>query len=208
MINRRTRSFIIAGLAVLLIMVGVYLRQTDSQSATSQPDSYLIQTVSVDANYLKFENADALDTAADLVVIGEATQEFDKRKHVTTYFDDGATLQDFYTLTEITIDQVLKGPDDIRTDDLTLEIIEPLALIHNAGDTIKYTHGNYNELQKGEKSVIFLKKNTFGQYSVFNQNLGKFSLSTSETSTARIGNETAEYDTFKRDVLKKYGLNL
>lgn len=107
MINRRTRSFIIAGLAALPIMVGVYLRQIDSQSATSQPDSYLIETVSVDANYLKFENADALDTA--------------------------------------------------RTDDLTLEIIEPLALIHNAGDTIKYTHGNYNELQKGGFEKVRVK---------------------------------------------------
>lgn len=207
--NKKT-IFVISGVVVLLILASgaSFFKNSSSESATSEPTSNEIKTVSVSTNYLKFENVDALDTAADLVVIGEATQDFSKRKHMTTYFDDGTTLQDFYTLTEIKVDQVLKESDDISkaADGLTLEIVEPLALVQNAGETIKLTHENYTELQKGEKTVIFLKKNTFGQYSIFNQNLGKFSLNSSGTSKALIGDEAAEYNTFKSDVLKKYGV--
>lgn len=53
-----------------------------------------------------------------------------------------------------------------------MKIIEPVSL----KEDVKYTVNQYVELQKGEPSVLFLMKNTYGDYGLINDNLGKFSL--------------------------------
>ncbi len=70
--------------------------------------------------------------------------------------------------------------------------------------------GNYIELKKDEPSVIFLMKNSFDDYSVVNDNLGKIKLTGGEPNaplqTLSIS-ELSEYNTFRNSVLKKYSLN-
>ncbi|MBY0202413.1 hypothetical protein J2T16_004493 [Paenibacillus intestini] len=139
-----------------------------------------------------------------MIVIGYAEEEFNDREHVITAFDDGA-MQSFHTNTNIKIKQILKKPEDFLADQKKLTIIEPVSL----KEDVKYTVNQYVELQKSEPSVLFLMRNTYGDYGLINDNLGKFSLeglsqsSLPETATAQ---ELSEYAAFRHSVMKKYNL--
>lgn len=163
------------------------------------------KVVNLSANSLIFHEIDKLDAFAELIVIGYVTEDFRDREHVITAFDDG-TMQSFHTNTNIKIEKILKKPEDFPSDQNELKIIEPVSL---EGD-VKYTVDDYVELQKGDKSVLFLMKNTFGDYGLINYNLGKFSLegitqySLPQSSTAQA---LSEYETFRDSVMVKYHLN-
>ncbi len=62
--------------------------------------------ISLHASYIDYETVNALDSDAELIVIGTPLKNFDDREHVVTNFDDGA-VQDFYTLTDIQVDKNL-----------------------------------------------------------------------------------------------------
>ncbi|OMF44653.1 hypothetical protein [Paenibacillus amylolyticus] len=163
------------------------------------------KVVNLSANSLTFHEIDKLDAFAELIVIGYAKEDFRDREHVITGFDDG-TMQSFHTNTNIKIEKILKKPNGFPSDQNKLTIIEPVSL---EGD-VKYTVDDYVELQKNNKSVIFLMKNTFGNYGLINDNLGKFSLE--ETSQSNFpqsftSQELSEYETFRNSVLEKYNLN-
>ncbi|MCY9517684.1 hypothetical protein [Paenibacillus apiarius] len=197
--RRKINAGLLVAAAALLLMTG--------WSDISGSHSQTFKTISIHANFVNFENADQLDSFADLIVIGTAVQRFEDRNPVSTHFDDG-TLQDFYTLTDISIDRVLKGPGQIMQEDAPLTIIEPLAYLDIENEKTKLTRENYIELHEGDRSVIFLKKNTFGQYAIINQNLGKFSLNeTPEFQVTADSEEAAEYAVLREDVFEKYGLN-
>ncbi|OMF16565.1 hypothetical protein BK131_00760 [Paenibacillus amylolyticus] len=172
----------------------------------SKPDVPIHKVVNLSANSLTFHEIDKLDAFAELIVIGYTTEDFRDREHVITAFDDG-TMQSFHTNTNIKIEKILKKPKDFPSDQIKLTIIEPVSL---EGD-VKYTADDYVELQKGDKSVLFLMKNTFGDYGLINDNLGKFSLeginnqySLPQSSTVQ---ELSEYETFRDSVMEKYHLN-
>ncbi|WP_347399441.1 hypothetical protein [Paenibacillus amylolyticus] len=174
-------------------------------SGQSKPDLPIHKVVNLSANSLTFHEIDKLDAFAELIVIGYATEDFRDREHVITAFDDG-TMQSFHTNTNIKIEKILKKPKDFPSDQNELTIIEPVSL---EGD-VKYTVDDYVELQKGDKSVLFLMKNSFGDYGLINDNLGKFSLegisqySVPQSSTVE---ELSEYGTFRDSVMEKYHLN-
>lgn len=173
-------------------------------SGQSKPGVPIHNVVNLSANSLTFHEIDKLDAFAELIVIGYAIEDFRDREHVITAFDDG-TMQSFHTNTNIKIEKILKKPDDYPSDQNELTIIEPVSL---EGD-VKYTVDDYVELQKDDKSVLFLMKNSFGDYGLINDNLGKFSLegitqySVPQSSTAQA---LTEYETFRDSVMKKYDL--
>ncbi|WDH99734.1 hypothetical protein PUW24_13040 [Paenibacillus urinalis] len=151
-----------------------------------------------------------MDQLAELIIIGTPTKSFIDREHKITHYGDGE-VQDFYTLTEIQIDKILKKPDDLPQDQKTTSIIEPIGL---DGET-KLIVDDYVELQKGDQSVIFLVKNTFGDYGIMNENLGKYSLDHPEVSISRMSeessrqseeNETDKYINYREEVFKKYNI--
>ncbi|MBK5442205.1 MULTISPECIES: hypothetical protein [unclassified Peribacillus] len=105
-------------------------------------------------------------------------------------------------------------------------IIELISLI----DRILTTE-HYKELEKDNTYVLYLNKNTYGEYSVINMNNGRFNLDKEEefkeevekevaekaVTTAKIGAQSHEHldkhtdvekveihDTMKDDVLKKF----
>ncbi|OMF10139.1 hypothetical protein BK129_04765 [Paenibacillus amylolyticus] len=195
------RKVVLVSLFVLAISA-VAIAYVNGQSKTDVP---IHKVVNLSANSLTFHEIDKLDAFAELIVIGYATEDFKDRKHIITAFDD-ETMQSFHTNTNIKIDKILKKPDDFPSDQNKLTIIEPVSL---EGD-VKYTVNDYVELQKGDKSVLFLMKNSFGDYGLINDNLGKFSLegisqySVPQSSTAQA---LSEYETFRDSVMEKYHLN-
>lgn len=170
----------------------------------SKRDKTVYNTVNIPANSITFSEIDKLDAFAELIVIGYTAEEFKDREHIITAFDDGA-LQSFHTNTNIKIEKILKKPEDFPSDQKELIIIEPVSL---EGD-VKYTLNDYVELQKGEPSVLFLMKNTYGDYGLINGNLGKFSLngmSPNSSPPSSTSQELTEYTAFHDTVMKKYNL--
>ncbi|NMI03187.1 hypothetical protein HF638_04330 [Paenibacillus sp. SZ31] len=192
-------------LVSVLILSAIFSGAIAYVNGQSKPDVAIHKVVNLSSNSLTFHKIDKLDAFAELIVIGYATADVRDREHVITAFDDG-TMQSFHTNTNIKIEKILKQPNDFPTDQNELTIIEPVSL---EGD-VKYTVNDYVELQKGDKSVLFLMKNSFGDYGLINDNLGKFSLegisqySVPQSSTAQA---LSEYETFRNSVMKKYHLN-
>ncbi|MGN7411595.1 hypothetical protein [Paenibacillus sp. SAF-068] len=191
-------------LASLFVILAISIGAIAYVNSQSKPEEHFHKIVNLSANSLTFHEIDKLDAFAELIVIGHATDDFRDREHVITVFDDG-TMQSFHTKTNIKIDRILKKPDDFPSDQNELTIIEPASL---EGD-VKYTVNDYVELQKGDTSVLFLMKNTFGDYGLINDNLGKFSLegitqySMPQSSTAQV---LSEYKNFWDSVMEKYDL--
>jgi hypothetical protein len=164
-------------------------------------------TVSIHSNYIAYDEVDALEEAAELVVFASPLKKFEDREHVNTYFGDGQ-LQDYYTLTEIKIDKVVKAPADFVNSD-TLTVVEPIGLIKdkNKGN-IKLALEDYSELSQGKEYVIFLKKNTYGQYGIINMELGKFSTDENqeEATSSVLDNHAEKNKEFHSAVMKKYNV--
>ncbi|RPK29506.1 hypothetical protein [Paenibacillus xylanexedens] len=195
------KKIVLVSLFVLLAISVSAIAYVNGQSKRDVP---IHNVVNLSANSLTFHEIDKLDAFAELIVIGYATENFKDREHIITAFDDG-TMQSFHTNTNIKIDKILKKPDDFPSDQNKLTIIEPISLEGN----VKYTVNDYTELQKGDRSVLFLMKNTFGDYGLINDNLGKFSLegitqySVPQSSTAQA---LSEYETFRNSVMDKYNI--
>jgi ribosomal protein L2 len=145
------------------------------------PDS-LMETINVSANYIEANTYEELEEMADLIVVAKATKPFTKRNHVIKYMKDnkGNNLQgitDMFTRTEIVINQVLKQPEgeNYKPYDEML-IIEPIT--YDSMRKAKISLAHYVELKDNELYIIFLAKNTYGNYSVINMNNGKFKMET------------------------------
>ncbi|WP_091015152.1 hypothetical protein [Paenibacillus amylolyticus] len=193
------KKYVLVSILFILAISASAIAYVNGQS---KPDVPIHNVVNLSANSLTFHEIDKLDAFVELIVIGYATEDFRDREHVITAFEDG-TMQSFHTNTNIKIEKILKKPDDFPSDQNELTIIEPVSL---EGD-VKYTVNDYVELQKGDKSVLFLMKNTFGDYGLINDNLGKFSFegitqySVPQPSTAQA---LSEYETFRNSVMEKY----
>lgn len=191
----------IALLSVTLIAATAIVYSNNQENA-AEPYK---QITNLSANSLKLQDIDKLDEYVELIVVGYATEDFLDREHKVKVYAD-SYLQDFSTRTNIKIDKIIKKPTDFPGDQKELTIIEPVSLYKEE----KLTTGNYIELKKDEPSVIFLMKNSFGDYSVVNDNLGKIMLTDEEPNAplqALTTSELSEYKTFRNSVLEKYGLN-
>lgn len=161
-----------------------------------------ISVINIDSNYITYENIDKLDQSADLILIGTPITDFSNREHKTTYYHSG-DIQDFYTLSEIKIDKIIKQSYDSDLEESqTITIIEPVSLIQTLEGKIKLVDNNYQELNKGSKYVIFLKENTFGTYSIINNDLGKFNIDSTDPKDEFFEQEKKAM--FKKDVFEKY----
>ncbi|MFJ5563857.1 hypothetical protein [Lysinibacillus xylanilyticus] len=72
-----------------------------------------IPEVHVEANEITFETPEELDAAADLIITASPSKKFMDHEHKVTFFDDG-TIQDYYTLTEVQVDKVIKAPNNFK----------------------------------------------------------------------------------------------
>ncbi len=150
---------------------------------------------------------------ADLIVIGNASDSFIEREHVATYTpaeeELPETLEDFYTRTTINIEKVLKFPEGANIQDNSeIDIIEPVAIIEEDNVDKKLAMENYAELEKDHDYIIYLKANTFGEYSVINMNNGKFNLESEEQIENLMeqhhDNDKEKHEELKKQVLERF----
>ncbi|MDC3413183.1 hypothetical protein NC797_11640 [Aquibacillus sp. 3ASR75-11] len=191
--------------------------ESDKNSApksgdTNVDETNVLETVNFDANYIKYTEESKMFEEADLVVLAKVNKSFEDREHVVKYLPSDPQLkedviEDFYTKTPITIKKVLKKTNDDNIDKKgTLNIIEPVSIIKNKDKRKKFTTENYLELKKGEKYVLYLKKNTFGEYSVINMNNGRFNMNVDdEFKNKQIDKKDKEtHKKMKQEIKKKY----
>ncbi|WP_374016969.1 hypothetical protein ABU162_22525 [Paenibacillus thiaminolyticus] len=99
MIIKKRRSFIYVFLLSVLTLAGLYYFFIYN--------SYKGE-VRVDSTYIESTSTEDLINRAELIVIGRPVNNFEERKHVVSYYNT-MTIQDFYTITDMEVEQVLKG---------------------------------------------------------------------------------------------------
>lgn len=197
------------------------VESTVSQNQSTSEEKSLgesdIETIVAHGSYLKYDEEPALYEAAELVVVAHTVKNFKDRNHVVKYVeqteeDKGlpVAIEDFYTETPINIMKVLKQPSDSTiAKNESINIIEPISLLEDENGVKKLSTENYVELQKGKPYILYLKKNTYGQYSVINMNNGKFSLEGTDevVNLAEHGHDfdKTEHQEMKAVVEKKFG---
>lgn len=131
-----------------------------------------VRDIRIQADYKGYSTGPALFSGAELVVIGSPMKDFEDREMMIKTVGNGAII-DYYTLTEIEVERVLKGPEE---DASNLKVIEPIVLRQTLTGKEKLKMAGYTEMKSGSSYMIFMGKNTYGQYSVINMQAGKFNL--------------------------------
>lgn len=134
--------------------------------------------IDTQADYISYDNYDALKAASDLVAIVMPQRDFQKNRSTTTYNTDG-TIMDFSSSASVRILKVIKG-DNIKPGDL-IDLIEPVGVVYEDRLYKKLTTEGYSEMLKNRPYVVYLKKNSFGDLSVINMSNGKFDLNELKT---------------------------
>lgn len=199
------RKYVIGSAIALLFIIAVFFvfsdKRSDSSSVIESAASEKAETINVDANYITYNDVTNLEQAADLIIIGTPNEDFEEREHITTYFGDGA-IQDFYTVTNIKVDKIIKGSEGI-TAGQTLNVLEPIGYAKPKEKERKITREEYFELIKDEQYLIYLIKNDQGQYFMLNINNGKFNIKKEEKL---FDNEIVKekHEKLKKEVFSKY----
>ncbi|WP_243300269.1 hypothetical protein [Bacillus litorisediminis] len=150
--------------------------EVDNQNEIASTEE--LKTVSVSANYLPFESAEHLFEEAELVVIGEPTEEFLDRNHVVTLSGDNS-VEDYYTETELNIKKIIKAPSDLEiSENEIFNVVEPAigVLEDSEGNPYKIVTEDYSEMKKGMTYLIFLELNYFGDYAVTGNTIGRYNI--------------------------------
>jgi hypothetical protein len=178
-------------MVVILILTVAFLSITVYSKVSSSKQFSSDLEINTSATYKHYATIDELDADADLIIVGSPTQDFESRKHEKTYFEDGL-LQDFYTITGVKVKSIIKQPADFNMNKANIiEIIEPISVISTPEGDKKIKIENYSALKKGSFYVIFLKKNTFGNYAVLNLEAGKYNIDKTDKDDL-ISNEKIE----------------
>lgn len=131
-----------------------------------------VRDVYVSSDYVGYSTGNGLFNNAEFVVIGTPTTDFEDREVHLTELPKGF-IADIATFTEIHVEKVLKGPEE---DAVNLTVIEPIGVYQTFKGKKRIAYEGYTEMKKDIKYLIFLKKNSYGQYSVINMQAGKFNL--------------------------------
>lgn len=181
-------------------------------SVEETEDSNEIERIDTIGNYIKNTTEKALNERADLIVVGSTRQDFLERNHVTVYTspEPGITgsLEDFYTITSIDVNEVLKSdPDRSIEEGSQIDVVEPIVFMEENGREFILTTEDYVEIQKNVDYIIYLAKNTYGEYGVINMNSGKFSLEEESLSLMIANgqeNDSDEYLEIREEVFERY----
>ncbi|WP_172194852.1 hypothetical protein [Saccharibacillus qingshengii] len=208
---------------VLIIGIRQYtttnaLTYADETVSKSIPDSEIkkekkdrdhgLKRVNAEASYIGFEDIDALENDADVIVVGTPILPFEKREHEATYYEDGF-IQNFYTLTDFKVEKVIKDPEQAVQNE-KIKFIEPISIVTNEnGQKVIYSIADYQEVQQGEKYLVFLKNNGLGNYSVINMNNGTFDLNENEENSFNALEIEGDpvHEKLKNEALEEYDLN-
>ena len=162
--------------------------------------------VEIYASYKSYQSVNEMYNDADLVVLAKPAKNFIDRDHHSNYYNLSKTaIGGFYTNTEINIEKILKDPSEVPK---TLTIIEPVTLIQGLNGKTELSYENYKPMKKNSPYVIFMRKNTFGNYSVINMQNGKFNMDKTDPGDDQTGNKQSDDQklSWKNEIKNKFGI--
>lgn len=174
MLLKKKSTFIALILALILAATGYYYFAIYNS----------VHDINIASSYKGFSSAQSLFSGADMVVIGSPIKKFEDRELHLTKLSTGH-IADIATFTEVNVEKVLKG---LEEDAVDLTVIEPVGVYQTFKGKVRIAHDGYTAMKKGSQYVIFLGKNTFGQYSVINMQAGKFNLDRTDPDDASVEN--------------------
>jgi len=214
--------FLIVGAFTLIIgtsTTNLFDKEGKSKSVIAQTakENTELKTVITQADYPALNSPEQLFSEADLVVIGKPLDGFLDREHKVTFYEDGS-IEDFYTETNIQVIEVIKAPQELNiTMGSNFELVEAgVGIIKDSkGEKVKIVRDFYSEMKKNNRYLIFLKKNTFGDYAVSYNTYGKYYLDGQEEFEGNVPNNNNEElistkekkEKFKKEFKKTFNLN-
>jgi len=183
-------------------------------SQSSKNENSEVERVVTHGNFVEYETEAELFADAELVVIASTNEDFMDREHIVKYVpssdeEEGLpkAIEDFYTKTSITVEQVLKQPASEKVaDNKKISVIEPIALLEDGSKILSVE--NYQEISRGQQYIIYLKKNTNGEYGVINMTNGRFNLESTDqiVNLAEHGhdNDKAKHEKMKDTVKNRF----
>jgi hypothetical protein len=167
-----------------------------------------LREMTAHARHIGFRTADELERGAELIVVGTPSEDFFGRRFLVKRYPDGHVMT-FATAATIRVSRVIKSPPGFRlSPQRTLQVLEPVGLINEgpAAGWVKINMEDYKELKRGSRYLLFLKRNTFGQYGIINMNLGKFNLDGTDPEDLGGNNRRAadQKQRFKANAIRKY----
>ncbi|NMM55015.1 hypothetical protein [Paenibacillus aquistagni] len=150
------------------------------------------------SEYKGYTTAQGLYAGADLVVIGSPIKAYKDRKTHISMASTGFIIA-FATFTEIKVEKVLRGPE---ADAVDLTVIEPVLITQTLKGKERMGLEGYTEMKKGSKYLIFLGKNSNGQYSVINMHAGKYNIDGTDPEDMRMSDHLKQR--IYRDIKERY----
>lgn len=197
----------------LVLLSGCGFTNSTSLPADEEINNDNLERIVIHGNYFKHEDEKEMNADADLIVIASSNDSFLNREHVATYTpaegELSESLEDFYTKNTIKIKDILKSEEgsDIKIGS-EIDVIEPVAIVETGEGKQILTTENYLEMEEDTDYIIYLKRNTYGEYGVINMNNGRFNLE-SEDQIVNLNehnhdNDKEEHEAFKKDVFERY----
>lgn len=197
----------------------------DHQSLQQQSTRYAIAEPSPLANYVIYNDVAALESAAELIVVGRPQASLEdsqptsipesekaKKKPILNESvmvkDAQGAIVDQYTITAIKVQKVFQG----KVTETEIKIVQPAAAIQqpNQPAYILATE-DYTPMQKNAKYLLFLKEvdtvtypNLTGVYTILSASQGKFNFDKTDSAEADMEAKNAQYRELKEKVKKKY----
>ena len=220
MMKRKKRLILLC--IVLFIIVMTNLQQEEHEINKRPTEKILtLPIINSNGNFISYDSFDALEQHSELIIIAQATEEFEHREHVNTFHETAEDnyqpkmLIDGITKTNVHIKKILKQPEDahFKEGDL-LTVIEPITIFEDVDNVKKIMTISHYQAIGMEDTILFLTKNSFGNYGVINMNNGRYSLTntdefdTTKTLSASEERERTEdfqlHQTIKETILKTY----
>lgn len=167
------------------------------------------RTVSSHGVIAGYSNLNDMEKNAHIIVVGYPTQDFLNREFVTTKYSDGE-IQDYYTLTDINIEKVIKNNSSLDLEkDKSMRVIEPVVIIDDAnGDKTKLTLNDYVEMQTNTSYLLFIQETLPGVFGIMNFENGRFITDKASANSKGVSGFSSDlHEQLKTEAFEKYGLN-
>lgn len=111
-------------LAIATIVTGIVLSLSILSKKSSNSEIFKINSLknipiaSVIADHVLFDNIEEVEQYTDLIVLGKTKKDFEQGQPVVKRFPNGG-IEDYYTVTEFTVNKMLKGADKLETNQLS-----------------------------------------------------------------------------------------
>ena len=212
-------------LTVVVTFMGFIIFTTNLPTHSKEDKIDELPIVSSNGNYINYDNFDELEQNSELIIIAQATKNFEDHEHINKFHE---TPEDKYqpklliegiTKTEVNIKGILKQPEDEHYNQgEIISVIEPISIFEDVDKVKKIkTVSNYREIGTDDY-ILFLKKNSSGEYGVINMNNGRFNLSNNDefnTIKAQTAIEERElhedsllHQQIKETIFKKYSAEI